>query len=133
MSDPREQTNRGRIQVYRERCNLGADENPLPRKDQTSSVQDVLPGIVKKLGLADKLWETQLISAWPQIVGEQLARHTRPGRFQQKTLIVFVKNSVWLGELSRTGKKPLLEKLQTHFSADRIQDLRFSIDPDQPC
>lgn len=42
----------------------------------------------------------RLQKTWPQIVGEEMARRTRPKSLQGKTLMVSVESSVWAQHLS---------------------------------
>ena len=85
---------------------------------------------MKQLGLENRLWEEALLSEWPALVGEQVARQTRPGRLDHKVLYVFVSHSTWLNELSRYGQKQMLANLQARFGADRIKSIRLQLDPD---
>lgn len=91
---------------------------------------DVVPRLMKQFGLEDRYWEQALLTEWVSIVGEQVARRTRPGRVQNQTLYVFVTSSAWLSELSRYGQKQMLENLQKKFGAEKIKSLRIQMDPD---
>lgn len=127
-SNSKDFINYGAWHVQRERFHLTASRPPAA--DRSKEVGQVVPSLLKSLGLEDRLWEEQLRIEWPQLVGEQVAHHTRPGRLHRKTLFIFVSNSAWLNELSRYGLKPILEKLQGRFGPDRIQQLRLQLDPD---
>lgn len=73
-------------------------------------ISTILSGLARRLGLETKLFESRLKREWPQIVGEQLAAHTRPHAIRFKKLFLLVPNSVWLHQL--TFLKPmLLEKV----------------------
>ncbi|MFH0982921.1 MAG: DUF721 domain-containing protein [Planctomycetota bacterium] len=95
-----------------------------------ASIGDIIPGVMKQLGLDKHLWEQAILSEWPALVGPQVAAHTRPGRIERGTLFVFVSHSTWLNELSRYGKKEMLENLQKRFGADKIKSIRLQLDPD---
>ena len=97
--------------------------------DRTRSTEDVMPGIIKKLGLVKEKWRSDLTGAWEEVVGKHLAQHTRPGDVHGKTLIVYVTHSTWLAELSRFGKQEILSKLQNRFGKDKIRQLRLQLDP----
>jgi predicted nucleic acid-binding Zn ribbon protein len=98
--------------------------------DISGRVGDTILSVMKKLGLEDRFWEQSLVSEWSTLVGEQVARHTRPGRIQQGTLHVFVTNSAWLHELMRYGQRPMLENIQRRFGREKIRSLRLQADPD---
>ena len=121
---------RGQWAVECERLQIPREQRQEP-SNQTASIQDVLPGTMKNIGLESRFWEESLIEEWKDLVGPQLVRYTRPGRFDRKILHVFVTNSAWLSELSRFGKHELLKKLQKRFGADKIRDIRLQLDPDR--
>ena len=95
----------------------------------SSPIAEVLPHLLRELGLEKKLWHQQLINEWPTLVGEQLSRQTRPGQLERKVLSVYVTHPAWLSELSRYGQKQLLENLQKRFGADNIKSIRLQLDP----
>lgn len=66
----------------------------------------ILTGLSRRLGLESKLFEARLRRRWPDIVGEPIAMHTRPDQLRFKKLYIFVRNSVWLQQL--TFLKPML-------------------------
>lgn len=81
-------------------------------QSRLDSFGTILAGVAHRLGLESKLFEARLRRRWPDIVGEPIATHTRPGQIRFKKLCVFVHNSVWLQQL--TFLKPvLLEKVNT--------------------
>jgi hypothetical protein len=70
------------------------------------SVAVVLDGLARRLGLESKLLESRLRHRWADIVGEQIAAHTRPEQIRFKKLLIHVRHSVWLHQL--TFLKPIL-------------------------
>ncbi|MFZ5876875.1 MAG: DciA family protein [Nitrospirota bacterium] len=91
----------------------------------------LIPSLFAAFGLTAKLDEHRLISAWPGIVGPQIAAHTAPKEVRAKTLWVAVDSSTWLHEL--TLLKPLLlDKLAPHAGKAVVRDVRFVIGEVQP-
>lgn len=119
----------GRWQVERERHQIERAQPYVPARD-ACPIGEMMPGLMKKLGLQDQHWLEVLAMEWDGLVGEALAGHTRPGRFQRKNLTVFVDNSVWLNELSRYGRKEMLSKLQQRFGEGKIKSLDLRLDPE---
>ncbi|MEI8352281.1 MAG: DUF721 domain-containing protein, partial [bacterium] len=113
------QFNRGRWELERERCQISSFLPPHADREP-ARVADVLPELLRKLGLEDRLWMQILLRDWPAIAGEAVARHARPGRMDQKTLIVFVDSGVWVNELKRYGKAALLKNVQQAVGAARV-------------
>ncbi len=125
----RRRFNRGRWQIERERHQL-PDEAPA-RKPHEAGIGDVVAGLLRCIGAGPNPWLRQLEDEWPRIVGEPVAAHTRPGRFDRGTLTVFVDHSIWLMELSRIGRKEMLKKVQARFPGEGIRDIRLNLDPDR--
>jgi predicted nucleic acid-binding Zn ribbon protein len=93
-------------------------------------ISEVVPIIMKQLGLENRLWEQALINEWDSLVGPQVAKYTRAGRLERKILHIFVDHPTWLSELSRYGKKQIIENLQKRFGPDKIKGIRLQLDPD---
>ena len=85
---------------------------------------------MKKLGLQEQHWIESLRTEWKDLVGEDVAGHTRPGRVIGRTLVVFVDSSVWLSELTRYGREPMLAKIRERFGDQQVNAIRLQIDPD---
>ncbi len=94
------------------------------------AVRDVLPGLLDRLGLGDMHWLDRFVADWAETMGPAVASHTRPGRYRDGFLTVFVDSSVWLNELMRFGKAPMLAKLRARHGESSVKDLRLQLDPD---
>jgi len=121
--------NAGRWELERERCQISSPVPPHVDREP-ARVSEVLPGLLRRLGLEDRLWMQILVRDWPAIAGEAVARHARPGRMDQKTLVVFVDSAVWLNELKRYGKTVLLKNVQQAVGEARVKAVELRPDPD---
>ncbi|MDD2521047.1 MAG: DUF721 domain-containing protein, partial [Kiritimatiellae bacterium] len=74
---------------------------------------------------------TNIADAWPDIVGPQIARHTRPAHLENRLLTVFVAHPAWLMELRGAPAQEILSRLQDQFGKQTVASLRWSIDPGQ--
>ena len=121
--------NPGHWEIERERARI---ENPRPPHAYTepSRLGDVIPGLMRRLGMDEEHDLSLLREEWPALVGGAVAAHTRAGRWEGGALVVFVDSSVWLYELERTGRKPLLANVQTRLGRDRVQSVVFRLDPE---
>jgi len=112
--------------VQRERLQVSDPRPPDPSVVQPLS--DAVGELVKRWQMADELWQRELAGEWPALLGEAVAKRTRPGRVENKNLLVYVRDSVWLSELNRQ-KGMLLKKIQTRFGAEKVAFLRLQLDP----
>ncbi len=131
MKDTRQRPvcSRGQWAVQRERCRL--DDRAVPQSEpELRPLGEMLPAVMRSLGLEQVHWSVRLEADWPAITGAVLAAHTRPGTIRDGVLTIFVDSSVWLSELARFGRKPLLDKLQAAYGAAEIRDIRLQLDPD---
>jgi len=120
--------NKGRWQVDRERHHL-AQQHPSDGVSDSVSIGSVIPEIMKKLGLKGQHVLESLAEAWPDIVGADVAKHTRPGGLQGDALVVYVDNSTWLSELARYGKGKMLSNIQERVGNDSVSSVSFRLDP----
>lgn len=93
------------------------------------STADLMPKLMKSLGIQNRMWEEALLEEWPAIVGPQVCKHARPGRLEHGTLYIYVTHSVWLSELQR-NQQQLLENLQARFEKATFKRIRLQLDPD---
>lgn len=90
------------------------------------SLQAALEAVLKQCGLATGLANATIHRIWPEAVGEEVARKSRPGLLKNGRLQVFVTDSVWLQQLTMLKPK-LLKTLRIHLDASIVQDLFFTL------
>jgi len=90
-----------------------------------SKAGDVLPAILKKLGLEQRFKEQQILSIWPSVVGMEIASRTRATRIEKGTLYVHVEHGAWMQELHFIEKE-LLGKLRERAPGVKLNKIRFS-------
>jgi len=99
-------------------------------RGRTHAVGGVLGGILRR-------WERQaggpigrIVLCWPEVVGEAIARSTRPVETEGKDLIVEVRDALWRDQLTRFYKVKILRKLNSRLGGQLIRDIRFRIGRD---
>jgi predicted nucleic acid-binding Zn ribbon protein len=90
------------------------------------SLQAALDAVLREFGLTTGIINATIHRIWPKVVGEEVARKSRPGLLKNGRLQVFVTDSVWLQQLSMLKPK-LLETLKAHLGAPIVQDLFFTL------
>ncbi|MEP6937358.1 MAG: DUF721 domain-containing protein [Chthoniobacterales bacterium] len=99
----------------------------MPRPDRWQQASDVLPSLMQRLGLSERLHETDVIAAWRQIVGEFIATHSCPVTLREGVLSVRVLQPALHYQLQQISKAEILRKLKQRFGGKVIRDVRFRV------
>jgi predicted nucleic acid-binding Zn ribbon protein len=97
------------------------------RPDRWQAPADLVPKLMQRLGLRERLHETEVIEAWSKIVGEFIAAHSAPVALREGVLYVRVLQPALHYELEQISKPEILRKLKKRFGSKTIRDLRFRI------
>ncbi len=93
-----------------------------------------MPKLMQRLGLRERLHETEVIDAWSKIVGEFIAAHSAPVALREGVLYVRVLQPALHYELEQISKPEILRKLKQRFGAKTIDDVRSRVaDPPIYC
>ena len=99
----------------------------IPSSDRWQTSADVIPGLMKRLGLRERLHEAEVAEAWSQIVGEFIAAHSMPVALREGILYVRVLQPALHYDLEQVSKIDILRRLKQRFGAKTIRDIRFRI------
>jgi predicted nucleic acid-binding Zn ribbon protein len=97
------------------------------RPDRWQAPADVLPKLMQRLGLRERLHETEIIDAWSKIVGDFIAAHSAPVALRDGILYVRVLQPALHYELEQISKPEILRKLKQRFGGKTIRDVRFRV------
>ena len=97
------------------------------RADRWHSPAELLPKLMQRLGLRERLRETEVIDAWGKIVGEFIATHSAPVALREGILYVRVLQPALHYELEQISKSEILRKLKQRFGSRTIRDVRFRV------
>jgi predicted nucleic acid-binding Zn ribbon protein len=103
-----------------------SDADAALRKPATP-VDKIVPSLMKRLGLEQRLQQSQVFFLWPQIVGADIAAHAQPVSLRNGTMVVAVDHPIWLQELSRYHKPLILQKVQERIGKKAVRDIVFRI------
>jgi predicted nucleic acid-binding Zn ribbon protein len=101
--------------------------DPKPRPDRWKIAADLLPALMQKLGLRERLHEKDVIEAWAAIVGDFIAAHSTPAGLKDGTLYVRVLQPALHYELEQISKAEILRKLKRRFGPKTIREIRFRL------
>ncbi len=90
-------------------------------------IGDIIPHVIAKMGLTQRVKEAEVIRDWAGIVGMVIAKRCKPVALEKAYLTVNVDSSPWLNELQRFSKPLILQKLQDKLGAKAIKDIKFRI------
>jgi predicted nucleic acid-binding Zn ribbon protein len=113
------------------RATVIAEWRGLPEKrsrpDRWQEPVELLPKLMQKLGLKERLHETEVFDAWAGIVGDFIAAHSTPVALREGILYVRVLQPALHYELEQVSKIDILRKLKRRFGPKTIRDVRFRI------
>ncbi len=120
---------RGLWLLQKQRLHI-ADPCP-PPEGGPIEIGEVVSSVIRQAGMENVLWHTRVESVWAEVVGETLAKRTRPGGVEGATLLVYVRHSVFLCELvrDRSVGARLLENLRARLPGVPYCAVRFVMDP----
>jgi hypothetical protein len=97
------------------------------RQDKLNQVADVLQRLFEngKSPLSDGFQRYRLEQKWPQVVGAQLAKYTRPVDYNRGLLTIAVTNASLLTEL-RFFQDEIITKVNTHLDQVWTTKLHFT-------
>lgn len=97
------------------------------RKASPEKIQNVLSLALRKFGIDKQIARYQFVLRWPEIVGPDIARLTRPECIRNGALVVRVANSTWAQELS-FQKEAILRRLKKFTDSDvAVSDVQFYV------
>ena len=108
-------------------CEWRGLPEPKTRPDRFQSAGDLVPKLMQRLGLRERLHETEVIDAWSKIVGDFIAAHSTPVALREGILYVRVLQPALHYELEQVSKIDILRRLKKRFGGKTIRDIRFRV------
>src|SRR4051812_5196245 len=97
------------------------------RADRWQSPADMLPSLMKQLGLSERLRENEVIDAWKSIVGDFIAAHSAPVSLSAGVLYVRVLQPALHYQFEQISKAEILRRLKQRFGSKIIREIRFRV------
>ena len=95
--------------------------------DRWQSPSELMPKLMQRLGLRDRLRETEVIDAWSKIVGDFIAAHSTPVALREGILYVRVLQPALHYELEQISKSEILRKLKQRFGSKPFATCVFGL------
>lgn len=97
------------------------------RRREPVGVQSVLSQALRQYGLENDLARYRFVLHWREIVGEEIAKKTKPECLRNGSLVVRVATSAWAQELT-FQKDIIISRLKKFLGNDEVvQDLFFYV------
>jgi hypothetical protein len=94
------------------------------RRRAPEPIASTLGSIIDRLDSEGHFAIVRLVQAWPEIVGEAIARRTEVIGLKFHTAVVRVSGAMWIQELNLL-KPEILARLAARVGDDAVRDLRF--------
>jgi predicted nucleic acid-binding Zn ribbon protein len=88
-------------------------------------IGDLLPTVLRDLGLQSKFSERRLVEKWAAVVGPELAQRARALRCENGTLVVRVDHGAWMQELHFI-EKDFVAKMRAACPDVNLTRIRFT-------
>jgi predicted nucleic acid-binding Zn ribbon protein len=101
-----------------------------PRRDDPQPLRAALQGLLKDQGWQASAAVGSVFGRWPEIVGADLAAHTRPDRLDGGELVVIADSTAWATQV-RLLAGTLIQRLNTELGSAAIARVKVR-GPEQP-
>jgi predicted nucleic acid-binding Zn ribbon protein len=121
--DPPEATISARV-ATRLPVDADAPENRRP----ATELSTLIDSLMERLAPRGPAWLSDAVEHWADWVGADVAASSRPGKFANGTLYVYVKGSVRLAELKRHHLQAIDSRVRAK-AGKAVRSVRLTIDP----
>jgi len=105
-----------------------SEENIRYHNKRCIPINNVLHSALQQFNLVEGFQRYQFVARWSEIVGEEIAKRTKPDCLRGNTLVIRVCNSAWAQELS-FQKDLILNRLQRYNDYGRkVTNITFFVD-----
>lgn len=115
---------RSRDARKRKSIKLGSPSQPFGTGREPRGIADVLSAVTNELGWNSPLAQSELMTAWPDMVGAELAAHSDPVSIDDGTLTVQCDSTAWATQL-RLMRTQVTTTIVQRYPDAGIQSVRF--------
>ena len=92
------------------------------RKSNEQSLGDAIQQFINTMGIRPKLYETEIISNWEEIVGKMIAKHTLDLKLDKHKLVLKFDNAALKDQMSYS-KTELMSNINKRFNKDIVTEV----------
>ena len=93
-------------------------------RKNTQRLSDILPQVLEKQHLAQRLDETEVCALWSKLFGEAVTRYTTSARIRNGVLYVSLSSAILRNELM-SCKEALIERLNEEMGRTIVKNIIF--------
>jgi predicted nucleic acid-binding Zn ribbon protein len=108
------------------RSNEKTMKNRRKKQKELIPLSTVLPNLLKSIRTGSDAQLVEVWELWDGLVGEAIAKNTRPAAFKGKLLLVEVSSSTWMHQLQFL-KADIVEKINDAFGKEMVEEIKFKI------
>jgi predicted nucleic acid-binding Zn ribbon protein len=108
------------------RLNEKTMKNRRKKQKEFIPMSAVLPNLLKSIRTGSDTQLVEVWELWDGLVGEAIAKNTRPAAFKGKLLLVEVSSSTWMHQLQFL-KADIVEKINDAFGKEMVEEIKFKI------
>jgi len=101
---------------------LPIDADAPELRHEPATMANLVEGVMKRLDIKEHGWIHELNEVWSNLVAPDIAKQTKPGKYENNILFIYVSSSMVLFELRRTRLKEI-EAAVKKFAPDK--NIRF--------
>ncbi|WP_082475255.1 DciA family protein [Frigoribacterium sp. Leaf263] len=117
-------TSRSRDGRRRKAIKLGSPSQPFGTGREPRGIADVLASVTTEMGWNSPLAQSELMEAWPALVGDELSGHSHPVSIDDGTLTVQCDSTAWATQL-RLMRGQVTTTIVQRYPDAGIQSVRF--------
>jgi len=117
-------TSRSRDGRRRKAIKLGSPSQPFGTGREPRGIADVLASVTTEMGWNSPLAQSELMEAWPALVGDELSGHSHPVSIDDGTLTVQCDSTAWATQL-RLMRGQVTTTIVQRYPEAGIQSVRF--------
>jgi predicted nucleic acid-binding Zn ribbon protein len=121
FGDPNSRSRDGR---RRKAIKLGSPSQPFGTGREPRGIADVLASVTTEMGWNSPLAQSELMEAWPALVGDELSGHSHPVSIDDGTLTVQCDSTAWATQL-RLMRGQVTTTIVQRYPDAGIQSVRF--------
>ena len=93
-------------------------------KEGPRSISSILPEVLRRCGLDDRLEERSALLKWRQIVGDEVADHSRAVDLDNGILILEADHGAWRQELTMLAPE-IIKKFNAMFGEGTVTEIQW--------